>query len=163
MADEPVTALDPEAMGSEGLWSIVMSLMRTGAVRIEIEAEVDGARLVCIVSTLYLDGNRLLEIDRRAIDRLDLFELHWQQVVRQRQRLNRLSALLAYLPWGGMVACGLIAYAASGEWLTSSGYGLGGLVGMALLRGMVGRIIGWIIRLFGRRLVNTFGPGANST
>ena len=163
MADESVRASAPETQGVEGLWSIVISLMRTGAVRIETKADIDGERRVCMASTLHFDGNRLLEIDRRVIDRLDLFELHCLQVVRQRQGLKRLSALLAYLPWGVMAASGLTAFAASGEWLTSSGYGLVGLVSMALLRGLVGRIIGWTIRLFGRRLVKTFGPGANAT
>jgi len=162
MADEPVRAPAPEAPGVEGLWSIVMSFMRTGAVRLETEAKIDGVRRVCIASTLHFDGNRLLEIDRRVIDRPDLFELHCQQVVRQRLRLKRLSARLAYLPWVGMAAGGLIAFAASREWLTSSGYGVGGFVGMVLLRGLVGRIIGLIIRLFGRRLANKFGPGADS-
>ena len=163
MADEPVRTPAPEAQGVEGLWSIIMSLMRTGAVRLETEADIDGERRVCMASTLHFDGNRLLEIDRRVIDRLDLFEQHRQQVLRQRQRLKRLSALLTYMPWGAMAAGLLGSYAITGHLLTSSAYGVGGLVGMALLRGLVGRIIGLIIRLFGRRLANKFGPSADST
>ena len=163
MADESVMTTGPQPQGAEGLWSTLMSLLRTGAVRIETEAEVADARLVCMASTLQLDGHRLLEIDRRVIDRLDLFALHQQQVARQRQRLHRLSALIAYAPWGAMAVGMLGAYAASGEWLMSSGCGLSGLAAMTLLRGLTGCIIGWIIRLFGRRLLRTFGPGADVT
>ena len=137
-----------ERMPTEGIRSLLVNFVHTGAIRVETEADVDGSRLLCFVSTLHLDGHWLLEIHRHAIDRHDLFGLHRHQVTLQLQGLRRLNRLIAVLPWGAtLAAAGVGFYTAPGQWLTISVCGLLGLVATTFVRGFAGRIMSWIVRL----------------
>lgn len=151
----------PASVPIEGIRSLLVNFVHTGAIRVETETHVDGSRLLCFVSTIHLDGQWLLEIHPRAIDRHDLFGLHRHQVTLQLQSLRRLNRLIAVLPWGAtIVAAGVGFYTAPGKWLTISAYGLLGLVVMTIVRGMAGRIIGWIIRLSRGLISKVYGEPA---
>jgi hypothetical protein len=140
-----------------------VNFVHTGAIRVETEANVDGARLLCFVSTIHLDGQWLLEIHQRVINRYDLFGLHRHQVMLQLQSLRRLNRLIAVLPWGAtLAAAGVGFYTAPGEWLTISSYGLLGLVVLTMVRGMSGQIIGWIIRLSRGLISKVYGEPLQS-
>jgi len=154
----------PETAPVEGIRSLLASFLHTGAMRVETEANVDGTRLLCFVSTIQLDGEWLLEIHQRVIDRHDLFGLHRRQVTLQLQSLRRLNTLFAVLPWGSTIGAAAVGcYTAPGEWLTISAHGLVGLVMMTIVRGMSGRIIRWVIRLSSGLIAKIFGLSLNST
>jgi hypothetical protein len=150
-----------ETAPTEGMRSLLANFVHTGAIRIETEANIDGSRLLCFVSTIQLDGHWLLEIHQRVIDRHDLFGLHRRQVTLQLQSVRRLNRLTALLPWGSTIgAAGVGFYTAPGEWLTISAYGLVGLVAMTILRGLSGRLIGWIVRLSKGLISKVYGEPA---
>ena len=149
----------PEIVPREGLWSLLASFLHTGAVRVETEATVDGDRLLCFVSTIQLDGDWMLEIHQRAIDRHDLFGLHRDQVVAQLRSLQRLNAIIAYLPWSPVIVAVVGLYLNPDRWLTITGYGLASSVLLTILRGIAGRIIRGVIRLFRPLIANAFNRG----
>jgi hypothetical protein len=153
----------PASVPIEGIRSLLVNFVHTGAIRVETEASVDGSRLLCFVSTIHLDGQWLLEIHQRAIDRYDLFGLHRHQVTLQLQSLRRWNRRIAVLPWGAtLAAAGVGFYTAPGKWLTISAYSLLGLVVMTMVRGMAGRITGWIIRLSRGLISKVYGEPPQS-